>query len=549
MAAYASSSLNGDPNQPIEMFGLPPLVRYLYQFGHCLDDDQKKSLLAGLTGKQRLLAHGTLNHAAMQATSWYLLAQYFPNARWTDWDGRTQYSSQKLMELLKQKLMERHRRFMLSGHVEMLSPTYAIVNIFPMLNLWDFAKDPEVKNMGGDQAALEVAILKVHSFHGIVVPPLTRKNFDQRNGGGPTDGYTPSVSQHVLWYYFGEPEGISRYELKSNREPYYVSMLALSKWTPPKELYDWDEKLQAGYIVNTVTPDFSEWGAQAQPAVFGSAFISDAYAIGTGNAAFNPDGYSEHIQTFAIALKSKEAFNQIECFHPYFNSDDGEDSWGTDRWSPFQQSTLFDKAHAGIVFNIPAKDPWTFGADNRHFMKRQRHKDGLLQTFTCRFPSGLDDIDADKDVIYLKEGRTRVAMQSLGGDFGKIDRRGPYSYVKIRSSRGAVVFTVDSGNMSRAAFKDKVRSERFDFDAERVALTFSAESAGNANAKKQKRGPEMAFRLNKMGAGTRISSTPITSGTESTLQDGMVLSSPVMTLGKGRMRIQGAGTVFERSAP
>ncbi len=122
-------------DEPVEMFSLPPLVRYLYQFGHCLSMTQKEKLLKGLSKPQNLLGHGTLNHAIVRATSWYLLAQYFPQAKWTDWKSAQVHSSAQLMAKLKSLLASRAFRIFRSGHQEWLSPTYAMANISPLVNL------------------------------------------------------------------------------------------------------------------------------------------------------------------------------------------------------------------------------------------------------------------------------------------------------------------------------------------------------------------------------------------------------------------------------
>jgi hypothetical protein len=178
-----------DTTEPLrfEMFSLSPLVRYLYMYGYCMSKEQKEYLLRGLSQtRRRLFAHGTMNHMVLQETSWYLLAQYFPDATWTDWDG-TQFKSAEVMTRTKDLLVRRHWRSFQSGMSEWLSPTYAFTNLYPILNLVDFAKDPEVAHQAADEACLEVLILKADSFHGVLMPPLTRHNVDQSNAPLPKD--------------------------------------------------------------------------------------------------------------------------------------------------------------------------------------------------------------------------------------------------------------------------------------------------------------------------------------------------------------------------
>jgi hypothetical protein len=91
------------------------------------------------------------------------------------------------MTRTKDLLVRRHWRSFQSGMSEWLSPTYAFTNLYPILNLVDFAKDPEVAHQAADEACLEVLILKADSFHGVLMPPLTRHNVDQSNAPLPKD--------------------------------------------------------------------------------------------------------------------------------------------------------------------------------------------------------------------------------------------------------------------------------------------------------------------------------------------------------------------------
>jgi hypothetical protein len=478
VADYTGLANNPDPQDPIEIFGLPPLVRYLYQFGHCLSAEQNARVLKGLERPHRLFSHGTLNHAALQGTSWYLLAQYFPQATWQDMDG-PKYSSEQLMALLKPLLVARSRSFYRFGHIEQLSPTYAVVNLFPILNLADFAADPQMRAVGENEALLEVALLKAHSFHGVIVPPLTRKNAEQHNGPDQPPTYAPSVSQHVLWYYFGEPAQVPNHEFRSGREPCYAVMLALSNWRPPRQLYEWAAHLQKGYRIQVVTPQFAGWEKPSTtPHIFGDAFISDAYALSVGNVMFDPAGYEEHIQTFGLTYKSDDTQNQIACYHPYFNSNLGEDAWSTDRWSPFQQSHLIDEHSAVLLFDIPAKDPWGPIARNNHLDKRNQHFNALLQVFQCRVSSQIDQVVVEGPAVYLQEGGLWMALVGLAGEPQASSSLAAllddFRTFKWRQPKGAVYVQVAAGPMGLAAFKASVAQALPKLDLAQMVVSLPA---------------------------------------------------------------------------
>ncbi len=489
MADLAGPGLNPNPQEPIEMFALPPLVRYLFQFGACLSEAQKTRLLEGLTRPQRLFGQGTINHAALQSSSWYLLAQFFPEATWHDFDGKPMDSAQ-LMARLKPMLQGRVGAFYQQGHLEWLSPTYAVVNLFPMLNLADFAKDPQVRSLGDAEALLEVSLLKAHSFHGMIVPPLTRKNAEQHNGPEFAPDESPSVAQHVLWFYFGEPSDLSGMNLRSKREPMYAVMLVLSNWRPPAVLNGWDEALKRGYRIRTVTPQFASWGQLTGPYILGDAFISDAYALSAGQVFFNPAGYEEHIQAFGLMYRSDDTYNQVPCYQPYFNSNLGEDAWDTDRWSPFQQVALIDNQSAVLLYSIPAKDPWGRIADTRHVAKRSQHRDALLSVFQCRVSVGMDSVSVDGHGVYLREGSTWMALLGLHGAPEVTSALGAsmqgYRAVKWRQAQGAIFVFVqpDAPGMDVAAFKALVARKAPRFDLASMSVKLPADDEARTGIKR-----------------------------------------------------------------
>lgn len=472
-----------DTTQPIafEMFSLPPLVRYLYMFGNCMSDAQKASLLKGLSETRRgLFAHGTLNHMIMQSSSWYLLAQYFPGATWTDMDG-TQYKSSEVMARTKELMARRNWRFFQTGSQELLSPTYSLTNLFPTLNLIDFAKDPEVARRANDEASLEVILLKAHSFHGVIMPPLTRRNVDQTNAPLPEDWPDfPSCGQHVLWYYFGEPR-TGKFDLvKPIREPYYPIMFALSSWRPP--LAAWSMPA-ADYVVRYVTPDFSKWDDRTRPISYGDTYIGRNYALATGNMIFDPTGYNDHNETFAVAWRSDARRNLLECQQPYWRSNEGENAWTTDFWSPFVQTYRLDKQRTVLIASIPQKDPWTVSVENRFWTERDKHKDALFQEVQCRVPRAVDQLVVDRQWAFFRSGNTYIALASLKGPFQEEKEELParisadFIVLKVHEAKTALFVMVNDAGGSFASFCIRARAAMPRYDDDSSTVT-SVDAAG-----------------------------------------------------------------------
>ncbi len=428
----------------INMFALPPLVRYLYQFGECLTAEQKTRIKVALSLKKGLLDHGTINHAILQSSSWYLLAQYFPDVKWHNRDDRF-FSSTELMSALKELLLRRSNRFMQNGQSELLSSTYAMANFTPLLNLIDFASDSDVKKLAELQAILQLSALKTHSFDGVIIPPQTRRNYQQYNSALLTRKKDVSVSQQILWYYYGIPNlGIN--DLEGRKEPVYTVMLALSKWRPPESVLKLLENNATPYTIKIITPTFGIWDAETPPEIYGKAYITRNFAIGAGSTIFNPSGYNETMQLFSILYHSNAENNQIECYQPYWKSNLGEDAWSTDRSSPFMQIYL-GRTEGVMLFNIPAKDPWVFDANNRFFKSRNEHQNSLYQLAQCRIPNSVDELVQEPNWVFARAGNTFIAMGTL---FGENEYQGTtnkpniadYKIFKIRQPKTAIYFKV-----------------------------------------------------------------------------------------------------------
>lgn len=455
-------------DEPVEMFLLPPLVRFIYQFPECLSAKQLGDIKDHLTSsRQRLFGHGTINHAALRATSWYLLAQKFPDAIWTDWGG-SKHSSSEVMRNLKLKMTARANGFYQRGQYELVSPTYSLINLYPYLNLYDFAKDPEIKNQADAQANLEVAALLANSFHGVILPPLTRKNYDQRNASNSREKYAPSVAQSILKYYTGEPSGLSDADWWGRGEPPFVIMLELSHWAPIFPVDVFDSAKSKGFHIHINTPGFSEWGAPSEVELSGDSYITDSYSLSAGNGEFKVDQYYQHIQTSAVTVKSDGEFNQIECYHPYFSGASDRPTWGTDRWSPTIQSALLSDHTLALIGDLPPKDPWPGSPSSPHSKGRWRPDGMLPQSAFCRIPADLKIKFVTPTTILIWNDYVTVKLTSLAGDLNLASPTITHRVIKTTGPQIALLLSAASGgglNLNRFS------EENYHFNATNMTIT------------------------------------------------------------------------------
>jgi hypothetical protein len=541
-----------DPNsaggKEPEIFAEPPLARFVHAHRECLSPDQLDRITRSLARPRHLFDHGTLNMAAMRTTSLYLMAQAFPGVTWTDRDGR-RLRSAELQTRLKGLMVRRYSRFLQTGEAEQLSPTYAANNLSAALNIVESARDSELKAYAEAYAVQLLTILRLSSVQGVILAPILRNNAQQRSGPAQAGRPCISVAQHFLWLYFGEPEIGSR-DLDSGCEPTYVAMLSASEWVPPLVLASAPDAEAAPVEHTIAVPDFSLWEAPPRPALSGKVYRSKHFAIGSGNAVFDPEGYHMAESTFTLAWsRSGAEYNYIECFHPYWTSNAGVDAWSTSRVppfffpyatsrsSPFQQS-YFDRGRGVLLFSIPDTDPWPYSREPRFFAARDKQKDHLFVRQNCHFPKAVDEWRQDGSWVFIRAGETYVGVEAVGLTpklTDVADDPTVLGFVKLTTEarHAALFFVAEEASRHRSfrAFQDHARMISRRHDPERDTFSFSGEG-GVMN--------KVAFKLGRETGTDRVTSIPVVTanGKPLAIDAEPVIRGPAYQVGKGRLHVQ-----------
>ncbi|MCK1550852.1 hypothetical protein IVB11_17765 [Bradyrhizobium sp. 177] len=475
-----STWVSQDPASRIELvFALPPITRYVLQFSHCLTTDDERRLKKVLELPRLLLDHGTINHWSMRASSIFLLSEKYPDLMWSDSSSGRQLSAPNLVSEIKPLLTSRFLKFFRDGNAEQFSPVYQSINFFTALNLIDFATDQDVKALAFASATVMLASLRANSFHGQLVPPLTRAIVPQRSGLSTERPESRVGIQFLLWFYFGQPL-VTPSDLKDRTEPLYPIMYALSSWRPPSELLGLSKDAAMDYEIRTVTPSFSKWAMPTYKAVHGSAYIADDFAIGVGNSKFNPGDYNASNALFGILLKSSGAANTIECYHPYWLSNAGENAWQSDRSSPFQEQWTNGR-QAVIVAAIPQVDPWRQYLSSGWGKFRNEHAQDLIKTLQCRIPVEGIEITRSSDSIFLDAGNVYVGIRVLTPNWQIQDVAGqPYMksfrVLKVSSARTALYFEVRKSNeVDWRSFQSQFKSRKLSFDEALASVDLEGE--------------------------------------------------------------------------
>jgi hypothetical protein len=441
-----SSWGSGDYASRAELvFALPPLTRYLFQFGHCLNEEDNRKIKTALQLPCLILEHGTINHWSMRASSIVLLSQKYPDIVWTDSNSGRHFTAKQITEELKPLLVARFLKFFNDGNTEQFSPVYQAINFMAALNLADFSSDRQLKDLADHSATVMLLSLRVNAFHGQLVPPLTRANFPQRNGASGESSTVQLIAQFLLWFYFGEPR-ITLSDLQDRIEPFYPIMYALTSWRPPVEVQSLNDRIPKDYEIATVTPTFSKWANPTKDYVYGRSYITDEFAIGVGNGNINLREYNGSNQFFGVLLGGPGLANMIECYHPYWLSNSGPDAWKSDRSSPFQQQWRHGKQGV-IIVQIPEADPWPAETLNGWGRLRSQRANDLIKLLQCRIPIQGTEIVQTARSVFIRKGTVFVGLRVLSGDWQLTTIDGdPYAklfkILKISAAQTALYFEV-----------------------------------------------------------------------------------------------------------
>ncbi|MEP2653489.1 MAG: hypothetical protein ABJH06_16015 [Paraglaciecola sp.] len=473
-------------NQDFEIFVLPAIIRYLYLFGDCLSEQNIEVLHTYVTQGVACTnfgytGHGTLNHAIIQASSWYLFAQYFSDSTWTNKLGE-EHTSEALLEITYDNLSNRFRGHIERGHFEMASPNYSETNFFPLLNLIDFSTNSTIKSLAEAEAIKTLDYLKNHTFKGKLIPPLTRQASNELNGsiaGDSNLSHSLGRDKRFYWYYFGAELDLTVDDFRSHKaSPLWIGYV-LSDWTP-EALYLEDAVDTTTDIKITEIPEFSSWGESAETEIFSQTYIGEHYAIGSANVRYRPYWFTGNIVEFGIVLESDNIFNQIDCTQPYWYSNtskaienDKKINW-YDRSSPFMQTHIVDKNNLLFIAAIPNADPYT-QFSNSFTSTRSENINALPQFVRCRVPRAFDNIIKNSHSLQINEGPSYIQITSLSQELEYTDDN-EYLYFTLNGPKSALHFYINDQLESMEQLSENVANNVTSYSSENNEIQFGSNS-------------------------------------------------------------------------
>jgi hypothetical protein len=548
----------------------PAIVRVLYMYGDRFSADQIERIKRAVTSKtfRRVTAHGTENHAMDFVTTGYLLAQYFPGETWNTTQGLM--TSQELMELNRSRIISRGKGFYRVGHAELLSTTYEMLCVRSSINLWEFARDPVVRDAGEAQALYHVGLHALNNFDGHTMPPFNRRNRLQARFPGH---FLLPHSCYMAWLFWGQneivPPGLSDYEAEQfmrsggfhqhaiGRETLQV---ASSSWRVPGPLNRIAQGADVPYEIRGANGQFGYWGNATDLGTLRYVWRDREFAIGgpVGDN-FHPGrrpestesdqqlGFYDCYEMFSIVWTSENRLRALEAMHPHWRSNSGEDHWQTTH-SPFQQTGVHCNV-AITMFNIPDKDPWPDSGRANWIAQRDQHFDSLIRLGQVRFPTTVDEIVENGDFYFFRECDVYVAIRvlkpghTLHKQLEDVWSKERFHVVKSREARTGFVFEVGTADEhgSFEAFQQAVKNNPLSVDWNAMEVRYAST-----------RGDELRFRYDtdySEDEGGRIKIVPDLwiNGKQRKVDFNTwpVAESPVMTLKDGILRIEQGGEQVE----
>ncbi len=478
----------------------PVIVRALYMYGDRFSADQIERIERAVTSKtfRRRQGHGTENHAMDFVSFQYLLAQYFPDASWDDGTGQT-FTSQQMMDEARDKILRRGRGFYRRGHQELLSTTYDMPSVRSSINLWEFAREPVVRDAGEALTLYHVGLHALNNFDGHTMPPYARRNALQMRF--PLGRRTLNHHGRAAWLFWGQneivPPGFSDNQAEEmlQSQSYYnhsgrdAMQVASSSWRVPGPLNRIARGAEAPYEIRGANGEYSVWGDAPNLAVLRYVWRDHNFAIGGPVAErFHPGmlpgtrgdrqrgAFYNAYEMFSIVWKSENRLRALEAMHPHWRGNNGEDYWRTTH-SPFQQFGVHRNV-AITMFNIPDKDPWPDRGRADWIAQRDKYLNNPIKLGQVRFPTTVDEVVENGDFNFFREGGVYVAIRTLkpGHTLEELEMDWPpsgtglepdrFHVIKSREAQTGFVFEVGTGEEhgSFGAFQQAVRNNPLSVD-------------------------------------------------------------------------------------
>lgn len=496
--------------------------------------------------KEGFLGHGTENHANMMWASAYLFAQWFPDAKWKN--GMT---SAELMSTTKEWICKTFKNIYQKGYTEYMSSTYEAVNDIPVMILYKYARDSEMKSIAEAFLLYKWSLWSLHNYEGHIIAPYARMNTMQ--DFNPEDPYVSAVP-YMFWLYWGwgpNTQSVKFEDFINYWETSVVIYNALLSDILPGQIFDQIASSQyVPFEVKTSAPTFGHYGTGIPHMMMNSIYRTDLYAIGTGNFRWVPGGdYADHdANSFNIVWHSGDRFNYIECNHPYWYSDGDDPNRGPDVWlhgciSPFQQ-TAHNKNTVIVLYDIPEKDPWPGKPSKEKWRWRDGHERNLIKRGMFRYPKSIDEKVEENGWIFLREGTVYIGAKPLKKYYiqTNLENGGMDGFNVVKSDFSKCGFVFEVGTKKEfgdfAKFRNQLCTNEITVDWDKMTVCYTNSQKDRLQIQykpglpvvQEKNIPNHLTRLGILGMAESIPEVAVNGQREISYQKWPLISSPFINM-------------------
>jgi hypothetical protein len=430
-----------------EQFTYPGVAWVLGKYWDKFTPAQRDHLKAKIKGFPSLMGHGTENHALMKCAAAYLFAQYWPDE--TGWVRGTMTSAE-VGATARGRLLAVMKSLYDKAYFEDLSHNYVPVHLYPYYVLYDCATDPEIKAAADAALHFHVTNLAANHFEGVTIPPANR---DYPNTTWNTYTVEPGKRHagHLIhWLYWADAQNWTPAEIDRS-DGNFVVYAALSTWRPPAAIESLARGQTVPYELTASAPSFGHnsrmsgspgyWGTGTPAECMRYVYRDKLYAMGSGFFQYYPDEFYVDYTAFRLIYKSPDRFNFIECYHPYWRSDDR--TWrGLN--SPLMQWAQH-KGTAIALFNIPNAGPWACRGRADWLPYRDGHYNNLIKEALVRYPKSIDQKTEADGWIFLREGDVYIAIRPLNAytiDANYEPAGGNFNVIIISAAKTGFIFDI-----------------------------------------------------------------------------------------------------------
>jgi len=292
-----------DPSH--SMFFTLPAIALLLHGGDDLPPEVSERLRTLLT-EHPVYRGDTENHWVMHYAVMLLAAQTWPETPAQRWYmGR---SSASLYAEAREWLLHWARLTATKGQGEFDSPHYMFMFVTPMLLLYDFAEDPEMRQMAGMMLDLLLVDYLSESLHGAYCGGHSR---------APSNVALQTRDNRAAGYHYLYAGGIERPE-----HPHGWLILALlSEYVPPRELAGIANHRQDAFTYTEVkrVRNVIRFGPELNPPVYKTGYMTPLFCLGSLQG-----GILQPIQqhTWDVTWNGSALNSTLFTVHPSYSSEE-----------------------------------------------------------------------------------------------------------------------------------------------------------------------------------------------------------------------------------